>query len=185
MMLRYCVLVIAILSITTANVRAAGFHVPTLGEVLQRSGEVTIPAAWSGIWSHQDSLHLCGNPTIFLTGTGEDTLCTGGAFPQGPGGVTLDCTGTVDDDSADLTCTGTDDSDPTCIIHYNLLFVATRNGENFFAEGTVTTTHEPQFCDFDACIVTEITATRVAPEPAECLTPVEASTWGMLKARYR
>jgi hypothetical protein len=185
MKLRLLAAGIVTLFITAQSARAADFRVPTLGDALLRAGNPTIPAAWSGIWAFEDSTHLCSDPMVIFTSTGFDTLCTGGSIEEGQGGIPLDCTGTVDDNSVDVTCTGTDDSDPLCIIHYSFHLVANRNGDSFFAESTIDVTYEPSGCDFDQCIVTETTATRTGPEPPGCLTPVEPSTWGTIKAQYR
>jgi len=184
MMLRFFVLGIATLSITVQSARAAEFRVPTFGDALRSAGDLTIPAAWSGIWAKEDSLHLCSDPTVFVTRAGFDTLCTGATFDEEAGGIMLNCTGMVDDDSADITCTGTDNSDPDCTVLFDVHIVAMRNGDSFFRVSTANITHEPPSCDFDGCIVTETTATREFPEPAECLTPVEPGTWGMIKSRY-
>ena len=58
------------------------------------------------------------------------------------------------------------------------------------ADKEITTTNAPEttageVTETTAGEVTETTATRIGPEPASCGTPVEAGSWGQIKARYR
>jgi hypothetical protein len=123
---------------------------------------------------------------ILFSGSGFDTLCTGAPFEEGGGDVTMACTGSIDEDSANMICTGTDEVTPGCHVDYEMTIVATRNGDDFFTETTLNAIYDPPFCDSvpNTCLVTETTSTRVAPEPPSCSTPVETGTWGMVKARY-
>jgi hypothetical protein len=152
-----------------------------------RDGDLTLPAAWAGIWIDADSLHLCSDPTVFFAITDTDTLCAGDPIEEEIDGVVLDCSGTYDDDSADIICVGGGEISPGCTVEYELTIVATRNGDSAFATTTINTTYLPPGCDGepDTCVVVETTSTRIGPPPPDCVTAVEAGTWGRIKARYR
>jgi hypothetical protein len=131
-------------------------------------------------------VRFCSDPNVLFAGPGADTLCTGDPIEEGAGDVTLNCTGTIDEDSANITCTGSDEVSPGCTVDYEMTIVSTRNGETFFIESTLNATYEPKLCDSvpNTCLVTKSHGTRVGPEPPECATPVQPGTWGQLKARY-
>jgi hypothetical protein len=165
----------------------AEWQTMTLGKALRSGGGPTIPASWAGIWSREDTVRFCGNPMILFAGPGSDTLCAGAQIEQQADGVPLNCTGTFDDDSANMVCTGSDEVSPGCLVQYEMTIVATRNGDTSTTEATINATYQPPFCDSvpNSCLVMNTTSTRVQPQPPSCLTPVEPGTWGMLKARYR
>src|SRR6185503_12719078 len=102
--------------------------------LVRGSGAVTIPPEWDGLYDTQDSTYDClGN----LTGTDSsiDTLC-GGQVVLGDGN--LDCTGSANATSVNVTCTATDFFDP-CQITTTSNLRATRTGNTFFAVFTLTT----------------------------------------------
>jgi hypothetical protein len=181
-MLGFFVLAALVLSLPSAS-PAAGLPSMTLGDALA-AGNLTIPAAWSGIWSVADTSHACGDPTL-ETDVTVDTLCTGAPVVDDPFDI-LDCTGsTVDDVSANVNCAGFVEF-PGCRIDVSLTIVAARNGDSYVATSTSSQTFTPTGCGgVDECTVTESTGTRIGPEPPDCQTPVDASTWGLVKSRYR
>jgi hypothetical protein len=187
-MIRSFVLAVLVLSTLPSGARAGGLPVVPFGEALRSAGNITLPAAWAGVWSYEDTSYACGDPENFQTDAGVDTLCTGmplGDEPNDP--FDFDCSGsTIDDDSANITCTFSMDFGG-CVVDFSISYVATRNGDTYFLTTTESQTFTPTGCGgADQCTVTETTATRIAPEPVEwCLTPVAATTWGQVKAHYR
>ena len=179
--------ILSMLSISLPGSAAADLPpLPTLSAALRSAGGPVVPAAWAGVWATTDSVHLCSDPTILFTDSGLDTLCTGDPIQDEQGGITLSCSGTVDDTSVDITCTGSEELSPGCTVNYETTIVATRNGDSYSGALTVNATFTPPLCDGspDICIVTESTGTRVGPEPPDCLSPVEEGTWGRVKAAY-
>lgn len=187
MKLRYFVLAIVVLSFMPRDAHSAAFHVPSFGQAL-RGSVPSIPAAWAGIWTFRDTTHTCADPnTITGTDSGLDTLCTGQVFQDSTGGVQVNCTGTVTDNSADVTCTGSFQFFPGCDVQFTNHLVATRNGNQAFVTTTFNTVYTPSMCllQLDSCDVTESTLARIAGEPTSCMTPVQRSTWGAVKVHYR
>jgi hypothetical protein len=181
------VLAVAVLSILPSAAGAAGPPPMTFAEVLRSLGNPTIPAAWSGIWSYEDTMYVCGNPAVTGTDAGLDTLCTGEWVADDPDdSFDFDCSGfTIDDNNANITCTFSMDFGG-CLVDFSASYVATRTGDRYFLTSTVSQTFTPTGCGgADECVVTEETADRIGPEFPACLTPVDATTWGSVKARYR
>jgi hypothetical protein len=179
-------LVLATLSITPAASSAAGFASFSLEDAFRAGGSPPIPAAWAGVWAAADSIHACGNPTITGTDADFDTLCTGAPVIDESGG--LSCSGTADDVSANVVCSVTFPAGPPpCTAMISVSIVATRNGNSAFVTFTESTSFTPTNCAGmpNTCEVTETTMTRIGPEPSPCTSPVEASTWGGVKASYR
>ncbi len=103
--------ILSMLSISLPGSAAADLPpLPTLSAALRSAGGPVVPAAWAGVWATTDSVHLCSDPTILFTDSGLDTLCTGDPIQDEQGGITLSCSGTVDDTSVDITCTGSKNS---------------------------------------------------------------------------
>ncbi len=179
-----------LVAIAAREAGAAKLRVPALSQILRGGPQPTLPAAWSGIWSDADTIYMCSDPgTPVFTSSGLDTLCTGETYSEDPD-YTLDCSGTTSDTNLDLTCTGSflpDPKDPTCVAEVDIELHGVRTDEKYFLSATINTTFVPPFCYLspDQCLIIETTATRIAPEPAECLTPALPSTWGKVKARYR
>jgi len=141
----------------------------------------TIPSAWSGIWSFNDSTYDCGNPVPTNNSTGLDTLCTGDSLDvEG-----YDCSGTADNTHFDMTCTTTQPVFGGCNLLVTLHVVATRSGETYDATTTLNGVASPPGCFSDICIITNTHATRIAGEPPQCQTPVLPSSWGSIKSLYR
>ena len=154
------------------------------------SGDLTIPAAWAGVWDIRDTTRNCGGP-VTETDAGLDTLCTGASVFESPDGapVSFDCTGTITDTVVDVDCTASFEVSPDCLATFTVALDATRTGDSYTAIQTMSITYSGGGlgCDLipDTCTTTATTGTRIGPEPAECATPVEATTWGRVKARYR
>ena len=182
------VLAVVVLSILPSSARAAGPPPMSFGDVLRSLGNPTIPAAWAGVWTYEDTSYACGNPAVTGTDAGLDTLCTGQWVGDNPNdSFDFDCSGsTIDDNNANIICTFSMSFGP-CQVDFSASYVATRTGDRYFLTSTVSQTYTPLGCGgADQCEVTETTADRIAPEPPECpLTPVDATTWGSVKARYR
>ena len=157
---------------------------PTLSDVLQAAGVPTIPAAWAGIWDFSNSDYDCTTKAFLGSDADTDTLCTGGSLS---GGQKMNCTGTVDDTTVDVSCTGQFEIFEGCIATFTYTLSATRNGDNLTSVSTFATDYTPDLCAFspDDCVETQSTATRVGPEPPDCVTSVDEFSWGRVKALYR
>jgi hypothetical protein len=186
-MRRHLALILGVVGFTPAASRAVELPSLSLEDALRSAGIPTIPAAWSGIWATADTTYDCGNPTVTGTQADFDTLCTGAPIINDDGGLGFICSGTVDDVSVNVTCTASFEVSPGCTADISGQIVGTRNGESAFVTQTATTTFTPTNCAFqpDTCEITEMTMTRIAPEPASCSAPVEPSSWGEVKAYYR
>lgn len=160
----------------------------TILESLSARGSIDFPAAFSGIWAYVDSTHECSS-SDFTVENGLDTLCTGEAFDiagQAPPEITLDCSGsTITDTSVNIHCTGSGFLDP-CNVSVEFNVTGTRNGDTIVSTSTseIISTGD-LFCNFTQCYESFTTLQRTAPEPSDCTTAVEGSTWGMIKALYR
>jgi len=159
---------------------------PNLGDVLRAAGDLTIPAAWSGVWEFEDTDYDCTTKLPTGTGSDTDTLCTGEAIYGDD--AKLNCTGTVSDTEVDVDCTGDVEVFPGCVLTFNFSLTATRSGDTLTSSSTVSQVYTPPLCAFgqpDQCQRTDSVANRVGPEPPDCLTSVEEMSWGRVKAVYR
>lgn len=169
-----------------AVAHARTFQPPTWAAAMRGAG-YTIPAEWSGIWVDTDSTYSC-TPRVFLeTTTDTDTLCAGSYFgPDTTGGGDYDCTGTITATTIDLTCTGSFTFED-CTATFDFHFEGSRTGDTSIVTATFNSSYSPPGCAFqpDDCQIIVTRSTRIAPQPPGCLTSVERSTWGQVKARYR
>jgi hypothetical protein len=176
---------LALVVVPTAAL-ASPVSMPSFAQALAAAtGNPVVPAAWAGIWQFADSTHDCGSSIITETSVEVDTLCTG--EPVGNSGPGIDCSGPVDDTSVNVTCTYTEVIFEGCDVTLQQTIAGTRTGDTFYVEMTFSTTYVPTGCASlpDECTVTEITATRLAPEPTPCSTVVVSDSWGRTKALYR
>ncbi|MGH7724488.1 MAG: hypothetical protein ACREOU_03590 [Candidatus Eiseniibacteriota bacterium] len=180
------------LSAPEAQARSAtGVKFPTIGQALRALGTpATVPAAWSGIWSSNDSLFICVQATPLFVSSSLDTLCTGEEINQTDPEFTYDCSGTADDTNVNVTCTGTwvpDPKSPGCVANIEAVMVGTRTGDTSVIFVTANTVYAPPFCAGlpDQCIQLKSVRTRTAPEPVDCGTPALPTSWGKVKAGYR
>lgn len=161
----------------------------TLAEIF-RSGTYVIPSEWAGVWDSDLVDYECGTSNIINTESYADTLCTGQSIDPNDEGVPfeINCTGTIGPNAVDVECTGSDIV-LGCTVTITYSIDGTRTNDTSFITQEYSLDYEPNGiqCGFqpDDCVRTEITATRIAPEPPNCLTPVDANTWGQVKARYR
>lgn len=164
---------------------AASVLAPSPAEAL-RAGGLTVPAAWAGVWSYADSTFDCTTDELLGGDASVDTLCTGANLQ--PGGVgALDCSGTVSDTNVNVTCMVSEEIFPGCSVEVMWSLVGVRTGNTATVTVTNSVSYSPPGCLFkpDSCTRTESTGTRVAPEPPGCGTPLDAGSWGSIKARYR
>ena len=71
----------------------------------ERVRQYTIPAAWGGVWSFQDSDYDCKTNVLIETFPAEtDTLCSGQVIYDDP---KFQCTGSVSDTHIDIQCSAT------------------------------------------------------------------------------
>ena len=153
--------------------------------------QIEIPPEWDGIWSGTDSTFDCqGNLTDFDE-TELDTLCGGVDLLEiADSPVVLDCTGSADATTIDVTCTGLQQVFEDCEASYLVVIDGERSGENAVVtfEVQVTISGSGVGCEFlpDQCFRSKSVATRIAPAPQTyCQTPTLPSTWGQIKGHYR
>lgn len=158
---------------------------PTLAEVFRLAGDTGVPAAWAGVWDFNNSHYECTLQFFLGSDAETDTLCTGDAIQSDPKFV---CSGTTTDTTVDITCSGQQEYSPTCVAQLTYTLQATRNGDTMTGTASLSTDFTPDLCyqkTPDFCIETQITGTRVAPEPKDCTSSVDELSWGKVKAFYR
>ena len=187
MLARYrWILVLAVLLFPAASHAAPSSHV--LARVLSATTHHTIPAAWAGIWSFEDTTRDCTTHDVISTDAGLDTLCAGASFDaDSVAGFTFDCTGTISDNDVDMTCTGSF-SLPFCDATFSNHNLASRTGDVLTYRTTIAFIYTPTNCAFvpDRCREISGRSTRIAPSPPTCATTaVKQTTWGRVKTHYR
>ncbi len=148
-------------------------------------GGNVVPAAWAGIWSTVDSTYDCQD-ILQSTDSSLDTLCTGQASDPGTG----ECIGTITDNSIDITCNYSELIDTDCTLTISIEVHGTRTSNSYLLTITSmsSTAGTSKGCDLfpSSCSRTVSRGTRIASEPlAYCSTPVDPTTWGRVKSRYR
>ena len=160
--------------------------------VITRAGAtIVVPPEWGGIWTVTDSIYDCAG-VLQSVEASQDTLCPGEPAQQDPQQFpgTIDCTGSADATSIDVSCTGSSELFPDCMMNFTSNLRGTRTGETYFVVSTteLATSGTAEGCDLFPGFCTQINshATRTAPAPvAYCQTPTRPTTWGNLKVRYR
>jgi hypothetical protein len=181
---RYIPIGVVLWSIVTQDARAAEVRVPTFADAFHSAGGLQFPAAWAGVWTFADSFFVCEDSMFVLAFTTIDTLCPNEPF-EGEGEV---CTGSIDDDSANIQCTSSKETLPGCTAHYEGDIVVTRSGDTLVAVSTARVTFDPPGCDSDPypCILERTTGIRTGPPPPSCtISAIQPSPWGAVKLRYR
>jgi hypothetical protein len=151
-------------------------------------GDFTIPPEWAGVWDIETVSETCEGAPLD-TEVESDTLCSGALILEDDEEFELDCTGTVTSTTVDIECTGSSEIPPDCTVDYSFSLEGSRTGDTYTAVETIQITYGGTSieCDLfpDSCERYTTTGTRVAPEPANCMVPVEPASWSLLKARYR
>ncbi len=178
---------IALLCFTALEAHAATPRFPGFPQVLM--GETPqIPAAWSGIWETTDSVYDCADPpNLIATSTRTDTLCAGSDYSQELQGFELTCTGSADDNSAQLSCSGLVPYEEGCDLQFTMETQMTLSGQTAFSVAQISAVPVPEGCiPFALCQIIRSHMFRTGPEPKDCaLTPVRSTTWGQVKSIYR
>lgn len=193
-MFRNAMLTVLLLACTMVPATASGepssVGLKRLLGAARGGGAVVIPTEWGGIWAVVDSTYDCAG-VLQSVESNADTLCPGQpamdtqAFPG-----QVDCTGSADGTSINVTCTGTAELFPDCNQNFYSNLHGTRTGESYFVVSTtqITYTGTAAGCDLVPGFCSQVNshATRTGPAPPEyCQTPARATTWGTLKVRYR
>ena len=188
---------IAILMVISTGLLVSGAAVDsgmagtvTRGIALSAADDFTVPPEWAGIWDNSSTSSFCGGGQI-SSSTGLDTLCAGAPLPI-PGGdqspVPLNCTGTVNATTVDVTCTGSSVVSPDCQLTVTIEYDVTRNNDESTSTVVMTMTYDGAGCvdvPPSTCIQTDGTGTRVAAAPGNCTqSPVTSASWGVIKTLY-
>jgi hypothetical protein len=149
--------------------------------------EIILPGEWAGIWESTENTYDCVADSLIETWVGHDTLCTGDLILD-PEEMPIECTMEFDGSTLSYDCTGTVEIIGECSAEYHLFGTWTVDGETLTSEFTFSIEYsagcDPGFPDI--CNRTEVTATKIGPEPPECEdTWVSMTRWGAIKALYR
>ncbi|MBK8168079.1 MAG: hypothetical protein IPK64_19200 [bacterium] len=149
--------------------------------------QTPVPEEWVGIWDIELTTYDCTTNAILFTMAELDTVCSGSTF-EDPDDTEfeLTCTSSADADSYESHCEGTSAFEK-CTGQFVFDFIGTITGDSYTATQTVTITYTGDcFGIPDSCERTETTGTRIGGPPNPCQgTPVDAYSWGAVKAAYR
>jgi hypothetical protein len=161
------------------------------GDHIMRAAVTTLlaPAEWDGVWTTLDSTYTCAG-AFQSTSAGSDTICGGKDYTPGGSGspFTIDCTGTADATTIDMTCTGSGDLFTDCTETFTMTVHGTRTGDTYHLVSTIDATFSGTACSFfpPSCTQVDSWGTRTGPAPiGYCSTPTRAASWGRLKTIYR
>lgn len=150
--------------------------------------QTPIPAEWVGIWEIEMTTYDCTTNAFLFSATELDTLCPGSFFedPDDGGEFSLVCSSSADGDSYESHCEGSSVFGD-CTAQYVFDITSTITGASYTATQTVTISYTGNcFGLTDSCERTETSGTRIGGPPNPCEgTPVDAQSWGMVKASYR
>jgi len=186
--LLFTVFVAAIAMIGLAAPSSAGLRVGKT-ELPRMLGDIVIPPEWAGVWTYLDSTYDC-NGSLLGVDPGLGRWATGRVSPCDSGPLAVQCTGSSTSTTVDQTCTYTGEVVTDCNVTFTIEMHGTRNADSYVITNTVTTDYAgtaPE-CSFlpDSCRRTVSRGNRIAAEPvAYCSTPVDPTTWGRVKSRYR
>jgi hypothetical protein len=149
--------------------------------------QTPVPEEWVGIWDIEMTTYDCTTSAILFSTTELDTLCPGSVFEDPDDSeFELICTSSADEGSFESHCEGTS-AFGDCTAQFVFDIVATISGDAYSATQTVSITYTGDcFGIPDSCERTETTGTRIDGPPNPCQgTPVDAHSWGAVKAAYR
>lgn len=172
----------AILTAPLAAAEAAPRDDRLLRAALQPTDDYTIPAGWQGVWEITERLVDCQTSAVLATETYTDTLCAGEAYLV-PGDSP--CTGTVDDDSVDITCTSSFEAFPGCTVTFTYTMTGTRTGDSYSGSDQMVWDYSGDCPLPDSCERYEWEATRLALDPACTPTANGQASWTAVKQAYR
>jgi hypothetical protein len=155
---------------------------PSLAKLFKMAGEIEYPPEWTGIWSSSDSLYDCEGNLLFGLAPSEERICAGDPVEPPEEGVVFECTGDATPPDLDITCTGTE-TVGDCTTNFTFHLEETLVGSERRYVYTVNTTNSAECKDpGDFCFVLRGTKTRIS---SNCTTPIDKSSWGQVKSRYR
>lgn len=172
------------------NAAEAGSRHALFGNMDRIAEGPVIPPEWAGIWTYTDSVFSCTGILDFVE-TGNDTLCAGAILGDSGEGPVSDviCDGSADATTVSLNCSGSTEVLPDCMADFSSTTTGTRTGETYkavaqyqlsFSGGALGCSSFPGFCE-----TVRTSATRIAPQPAECSTAVNQADWGLVKQLYK
>jgi len=148
--------------------------------------DVVLPEEWAGIWEVDFTLYDCTTEEVIFAGTEVDTICPNSPIEDPASEFALVCTGSADAETMTFECVGSGEVMPGCTAEYTFTGTATRSGDTYEGVSTTTISYVGECSGVpDQCMRLEQSATRTAPPPDPCTTPVVEGGWGTLKAFYR
>jgi len=147
----------------------------------------SLPTDWIGVWSIHSVQKDCTTQIVSYDATVLDTLCTDSSIePDSNSVFQTNCTTTINGNSYEVVCDGTLAVTDSCQTIYHQETSGTVTGSSFTVSGTITFSYSGSCFGLpDQCLSFTSTGTRVDSNPAVCSqTPVEPTSWGLLKSRY-
>ena len=146
-----------------------------------------VPETWAGLWRITLTSRDCGEDSVVAVDVLNDSVCTGQSLVEFLGlqeeDLQLTCEGTWTDTDLSATCTGTSQAFG-CDLDLAGSITATLAADVFAGNLRLNLRLN---CDGeidDDCIDAELSAERIAPEPANCPTPTTGSVAALL-ARFQ
>ncbi len=146
-----------------------------------------LPNTYTGIWDYTIVQKDCDTGAIFFTTQYTDTVCVNTDISPNPeGDYTLTCpTAEVNANSYHYVCNGSYEITPGCTASVSFEVTGTVGDGNINSVTLYNTTFSGDCFSTDPiCARIEITGNRVSTATPGCNTPVETSTWGLLKSHY-
>ncbi len=151
------------------------------------SANDAVPSNWIGIWTIHTTLRDCTTNLLIFDETVNDTLCADTSIePDSTADFPVSCTTQFTSDSFSLVCDGTYPESDSCSVTYHQEYSGTIGSGSYTASGNYSFVFTGA-CDGipDQCVNVATTGTRVSSDPGVCpQTPVESTSWGLLKSRY-
>jgi hypothetical protein len=154
---------------------------------LRMLDDIPTPSEWSGIWNYQITYYLCDGEFPLYTIAMTDTICAGDSYDPGEG-EDQNCTGTYTPTSIDIECSWSEEVADNCIASTSASVTGSVSAGSIQKTVILNVTYAGEGCGVefeDMCTRIVFAGTRVAPQPAECFTPVEPASWGTIKTLYR
>jgi hypothetical protein len=148
-------------------------------------------ADWAGVWADDIAKKSCSNDPLGSWTDQNHVICTGDEFelPMLEYPSWISCTGTINSTSIDVDCTGSNEVWQDCFAVRTITIDGSRSDDSYsidihdnliYQGGGAGCSQTPPIC-----FRWEHRADRTGPEPPECDTPAQSSSWGTVKAAYR
>ncbi len=107
--------------------------------------DVITPAEWAGIWDFEDETFECESSELLSEAYTTPSVPAPASISSTPASNSP-CTGSADANTVSVTCTGSFELMEDCLMEFNSVFTATRNGDTFESVQTVSTATVGEGC---------------------------------------